>query len=101
MTLLSLFVKNVKLNNINQLIALYNNASPSIRREIILSAYRANAMDWLRELKESYSGFDIWLKQAFIIACKGLPEDEKRFFLDHAVEDKTLMSLLKKWSKQR
>ncbi|NET40051.1 MAG: hypothetical protein F6K19_50255 [Cyanothece sp. SIO1E1] len=85
----------------NRLIALYGNAPPSIRREIILSAYQSNAIDWLRELKESHSGFDIWLKQAFIIACKGLPEDEKRFFLDYAVEDKILMNLLKKWSKQR
>lgn len=101
MALLSLFVRNVKLNNINRLITLYGNAPPSIRREIILSAYQANAIDWLRELKENYSGFDIWLKQAFVIACKGLPEDEKRFFLDHAVEDKNLMNLLKKWSKQR
>jgi len=101
MTLLSLFVRNVKLNNVNRLIALYSNSPPSIRREIILGAYQANAIDWIRELKESYSGFDIWLKQAFVMACKGFPEDEKRFFLDHAVEDHTLMNLLKKWSKQR
>lgn len=101
MALLSLFVRNIELNNINRLISLYSNAPPSIRREIILSAYRANAIDWLRELKESYSGFDIWSKQAFVIACKGLPEDEKKFFLDYAVEDKLLLNLLKKWSKQR
>ena len=101
MALLSLFVRNVKLNNINRLIFIYSNASPSIRREIILSAYQANAIDWLRELKENYSGFDIWSKRAFVIACKGLPEDEKKFFLDHAVEDEILLNLLKKWSKQR
>lgn len=88
MALLSLFVKNVKLNNLDRLISMYGNAPPSIRREIVLSAYQANAIDWLRELKENYSGFDIWLKQAFIIACKNFPEDEKRFFLDHAVQNK-------------
>lgn len=99
MTLLSLFGRKSMLNNTSSLIATYSTSPPSLRREILLSAYSLNMGDWLRELKESYQGLDAWSKRAFIIATKTLPVEERKFFLDYIKDGNTLNDLLIKWAK--
>ncbi|MEG4116328.1 reverse transcriptase domain-containing protein [Microcoleus sp. N9_B4] len=99
MTLLSLFARKRLLNNSSSLISTYQSSPPTLRREILLSAYALNMGDWLRELKESYQGLDTWSKRAFIIATKSLPVEERRFFLDHIKDGSVLNDLLIKWSK--
>lgn len=99
MTLLSLFARKRLLNNRSSLISTYQSSPPTLRREILLSAYALNMGDWLRELKESYQGLDTWSKRAFIIATKSLPVEERRFFLDHIKDGSVLNDLLIKWAK--
>jgi len=97
--LLSLFSRNPMLNNTHRLISMYQDAPPSLRREILLSAYPLGMGDWIRELKENFAGLDPWSKRAFIIAAKTLPLDERKFFLDQERDKNALNDLLVKWSK--
>jgi hypothetical protein len=99
MTLLSLFGRKPMLNNTSSLISTYQSSPPSLRREILLSAYALNMGDWIRELKESYQGLDAWSKRAFIIVTKSLPVEERKFFLDYIKDGSTLNDLLITWAK--
>lgn len=99
--LLSLFSRNKKLNNTQYLISKYSSSPPSLRREIILSAYALNMGDWLRELKESYLGLDPWSKRAFLIATKSLPFEERDYFLKQKKGESVLTDLLIEWSKKK
>jgi hypothetical protein len=79
---------------------MFTNASPSLRREIVLAARLGPHADWLRELKETFGGMDEWTRQAFIVACKSLPQEERKFFLNSLPKSGGLEDLLKKWAKQ-
>jgi hypothetical protein len=81
MCILSLFGRNVAYNHFPNLSDRYEAGSTHVKREIILAAYCANNRDWLRELKESFSGFESWTATAFLIAAKSLPEEERRCFV--------------------
>lgn len=98
MSLLSLFSRNSLLNNSGHLIALYQLSAASLRREILLSAYKLEIGDWIRELKESYSGLDPWTKRALIIAAKSLPYEERNAFLASKRDSIVLDELLIKWA---
>jgi Reverse transcriptase (RNA-dependent DNA polymerase) len=100
-SLLSLFSRNSSMDNVSKLITLYQSSAPNLRREILLSAYRLDVGDWIRELKESFSGLDPWSKRAFIIASKSLPYEERASFLDHMRDGIVLNELLVNWAKMR
>ena len=98
--LISLLSRNGALDHFGRLAAMFTNASPSLRREIILAARLGPHADWLRELKETFGGMDEWTRQAFIVACKSLPQEERKFFLNSLPKSGGLEDLLKKWAKQ-
>jgi retron-type reverse transcriptase len=81
LSVLSLFSRNATLNHIPQLIAMYGNGDPYVRREIILAAAVSGAADWLREQKESFTAMDPWQQRAFMFACATFPPDERSYFL--------------------
>jgi hypothetical protein len=99
LSLLNLFSKNKDLNHISTLINMYQNASPSLRRKIILAAYTNSSISWIRELKESYKTMDIWSQRSFIISISCLPKDEKKFFLGTITNDDILNDILKQWAR--
>jgi len=83
-TVLNLFVKNIKMDHITTLAAMYPTASENIRRKIILCAYRNHAVPFIRELKEQYPAMSEWTKRAYLVACSILIPEERRFFLRNA-----------------
>jgi retron-type reverse transcriptase len=98
--LISLLSRNGALDHFEKLAAMFTNANPSLRREIILAARLGPHSDWLRELKEMSSGMDDWTRQAYIVACKSLPQEERKFFLNSLPKGDAVEELLKKWAKQ-
>lgn len=80
-SLLALFGLEADLNHVDKLIARYRNAPPSIRREIILAAWKGGHADWLRELKAEFRNMDPWTRRAYLMAAKLLPTDEHKHFL--------------------
>lgn len=101
MSIISLFNRKTDLDHINKLVKIFGSSSPNIRREIILSSYVNNAADWIRELKEQYSTFDLWNKRAFLTSCKILPYEERKFFVNSVKQDDLLSNLLAKWVKEK
>jgi len=101
-TLLNLFVKNIKMDHISSLISMYPTASDNIRRKVILSAYSNNASAYIRELKEQYSSMHEWTKRAYIIACSRLIIEERKFYLNKISrsfdESEDLERVLKNWA---
>ena len=57
-------------------------SDPYVRREIFLAAKKNNAIDWLREYKESFDSMDPWQRMAFIFGSADFPSDEKRYFIN-------------------
>ena len=76
-SLLSLFSRNIKLNNLDKLLKIYNSSSNSIKRKISLTAYSSNCSSWFKEHKEEYAMMDSWNKRAMIIGSKLLQPDER------------------------
>lgn len=99
LSVLSLFARNVTLNHLPDLINLFSNSAPFVRREIIFAAGNAGSVDWLREHKEAFKAMDDWQKRAFIYCAKKFPSDEKRFFLGSVNMDRVLDKILIKWAK--
>lgn len=95
----SLFNRRPELNHINKLIKRYSAVSPHLRREIILSCYKNQDADWIRELKEQYSSMDSWNKRAYLISSSILPSEERRFFLKAVKREDKLEELLIQWAK--
>lgn len=82
LSILSLFSRNAQLNHFPQLSNLYQSSDPFVRREVILAASVSGAVDWLRNLKESFGYMDPWQKFAFIYSISGMPRDEKKYFIN-------------------
>lgn len=99
LSILSLFTKNEHINHFAILSQKFQNCDPFARREIILSAIKNGAIDWLRELKESYLHMDPWQKMGFMYCVSGFPKDEKRFFINRFDYDGPFDEILAKWSK--
>jgi hypothetical protein len=99
LSLLSLFASQEKLNNLPEILKLYQNASPYLRREIIICAVKHDASDWLRELKEEYPSMDPWNRRAYLYGAYLFPTEERKFFLKHAnpkdILDELIISLAK------
>jgi len=96
---MSVFARNSSFNHFSELINLFDNSSGVVRREIIISARNCNGADWLRQLKEIYPSMDIWCKQAFLVAAKGLVIEERKFFAQSVTDNSLLDEILLKWLK--
>lgn len=83
MMLISLFARNSGFNHVAKIIAKYKSASHSARRQILLTAHANNAVDWIREQKEGFSGMDAGERLAYMYAASQLPADERKHFFQH------------------
>jgi retron-type reverse transcriptase len=101
LSILSLFSAQEKLNNLPGILQLYQNASPYLRREIIICAAKHGASDWLRELKEGYPSMDPWNHRAYLFATSLLPAEERKFFLKYANANDLIDELIISWSKSK
>jgi len=99
--ILSLFSRNPAYNHFPKLVEKFDTGSSHIKREIILAAFCSGNSDWLRELKESFTGFDSWTAAAFLVASRSLPEDERKFFVNNLPKGNDYIELLKKWAKSK
>lgn len=81
LSLLSLFGRVAALNHVDRLTASYPQSSPAARRELLTAVAAAGGHDWLRELKEQYASMDPWTRRAYLAAIRGLPKEERDFFL--------------------
>jgi len=99
-SLLSLFSRNVHLDQVPAVLPRYKNSSPFLRREIIILAAESGHIDWLRELKQDVTCMDPWTKRAFLYASKKLPEEERKFFLRSISPNSLLESLIIEWAKK-
>ncbi|EGQ9579622.1 Retron-type reverse transcriptase [Vibrio cholerae] len=100
LSILSLFTKNDHINHFSSLATKFQSSDPFARREILLAATRNHAFDWLREHKEGYTHMDPWQKIAFIYAVSGLPQDEKKYFINRCSFNGPFEETLAKWSKK-
>ena len=102
LTIFSAFNRKPVLNHYSSVLQRFNSVSPELKREIIFTAIENECSDWLRELKESYRGFDPWNKRAFLISSSQLPKEERLFFLKNNVESGNILEeLISKWAKMR
>jgi len=99
LSILSLFTRNASINHFAKLHALFQQGDSFVRREIMLAARINGALDWLRELKESYAGMDPWQQRAMLFAVAGLPKDEKRYFVGRHSFSRPFEKALAKWAK--
>lgn len=99
--LLSLFTKNQHINHFAPLLHSYQHSEPFVRREIILSAKQNNAMDWLREQKESYINMESWQQMAYIFSISKLPGEERKYFINRFNYPHPIMDVISKWAKEQ
>jgi retron-type reverse transcriptase len=99
LSILSLFSRNAYINHFSVLASRFQASDPYARREIFLAAKKNNAVDWLREHKESFESMDPWQRMAFIFCCSDLPADEKKYFVNRWTFDRPFDSVLAKWAK--
>lgn len=100
LSLLSLFTKNKYINHFSKLTEQYASSDPFVRREILLAAKQNHAFDWLRDYKENYQLMDPWQKNAYLYAISGLPQDEKKYFINNLCTSiRPFEKILAKWVK--
>ncbi len=99
LSIYSLFNRKLELNHFGKMLKNYQANPSNLKRETIIAAFKYDAADWLRELKEHYQGMDRWMQRAFIVACSKLPKEEKRFFLGNVTKNDPLDEILIKWAK--
>lgn len=96
---LSLFTRNAHINHFAKLHRMFQASDPFIRREIILAARMNSALDWVRELKETFPSMDPWQQRAMLFAVSGLAKDEKKFFIGRQTLVRPFDKTLAKWAK--
>jgi hypothetical protein len=95
----SLFNRKIELNHLTKIIKKYKKVSTLLQREIIIAAYKNNASDWIRELKEHFYTMDVWSRRAFLISCSILPKKEKYYYIDKVTPESLLENLIIQWVK--
>lgn len=96
LTMLGLFAKTEKFNNIKILLKKYSTVNEYVKREIIFSAYASKEIAWIRMVKQECTSMSEWCKRALVIACSLLQKDERKFLLQNiAINDLTLQLLVK------
>ena len=99
LSILSLFSRNVSLNHFSRLVSKFSSSDSSARREILLAAHINNAIDWVREQKETYNSMDPWQRRALMYCCSKLPSDERRYFLHRHKSNRPFDDVLSKWAR--
>jgi Reverse transcriptase (RNA-dependent DNA polymerase) len=95
------FTKDIKWDNEDQFVKLYNkNSDDFSRRKLILALGRSNTQSWFKSTKRLFMNLPDWEKRAFIVAASCLPGDEAKNWYDsiHAKLDPLERSLVK-WAK--
>jgi len=82
LSILHLFASNRSFNHLQEMIKLFEITNDHGRREIILSAYSADAVDWIRGIRHEFGNLGSWSKRAMIIAASLLQPDERKFFYE-------------------
>lgn len=101
LSILSLFASQEKFDNLPSIVNFYQNASPYLRREIIICAAKHKATDWIRELKETFSMMDLWNRRAFIYASSIFPAEERKYFLKDIHANDLIDEFIIKWVKSK
>lgn len=99
LTILGLFSRSEKFNNIKTLLKKYSTVNEYVKREIIFSAYSSKEIAWLRMIKQECTSMSEWCKRALVIACSLLQKDERKFFLQTMEENNLTIKLLIKYTK--
>ena len=99
LSILSLFSRNGHINHFSHLSKIFTMSDAFARREILLSAFQNNAIDWLREHKESYISMDPWQRMAFTYCASLFPKDEKKYFINRFSHNGPFEDVLSRWSK--
>ncbi len=87
LVLVDLFSVVPELDCLNNLLALFNNASPFVRRKIIKAATSGGQYHWLRELKEEIKVVDPWQRRAIILGASSFSKEEKKYWLNRVIRD--------------
>lgn len=102
-SIIDLFVNNTDLNHFHLFDDLFNNSSEFVKRKIILLAFSLRNKDWIRGMKENFSGLGNWAKRALLIAFSCLPPDERKFVYNSISENLTDNNIMEiaiiKWGK--
>jgi retron-type reverse transcriptase len=101
LSILSLFSRIPSINHFTNLAGQFAGSDLYAKREILLAAKAAGAIDWIRELKEDFGSMDPWMKKAFLFCCKDFPEDERKYFVNRWTFERPFDSTLAKWAKSK
>ena len=82
LSILHLFASNKSFNHLHELIQLFDVTNDHGKREIILSAYSAGSVAWIRGIRHEFGNLGSWSKRAMIIAASLLQTDERKFFYE-------------------
>jgi hypothetical protein len=97
--MLNLFSQVPSLNHVDALTQSYDDASPFVRRELMLAAWAAKAGHWIKERKADFETGDLWFRRAMLAASKALPGDEAKHWLKSFKGTLTLdEQLVLKWA---
>ena len=92
-TILNLFANTNKFNNISKLTGMYGRATDFMKRELILAGRTAGAKSWIREIKQDFQALGIWSQRALIMASELLMKDERKYFLQSAMQNHNNLSM--------
>lgn len=82
LSILHLFASDKSFNHLQELVKLFSQTNDNGKREIILSAFSADSVDWIRSIKHEFGNLGSWSKRALIIAASQLQADERKYFYD-------------------
>ena len=92
-TILNLFANTNKFNNISKLTGMYGRATDFMKRELILAGRTAGAKSWIREIKQDFQALGIWSQRALIMASELLMKDERKYFIQSAMQNQNNLSM--------
>jgi hypothetical protein len=97
--LLNLFSRVPALNHADRVTALFAQASPPVRREIVLAARAGATGAWLKERKAEFETADPWIRRALVAGASVLPGDEGIIWIKKLVPQLTLPEkLVARWT---
>lgn len=92
-TILNLFANTNKFNHISKLIGMYGRSTDFIKRELILAGRTAGAKSWIREIKQDFQALGIWSQRALIMASELLMKDERKYFIQSAMQNQNNLAI--------